>query len=348
MSQPDPLLPLWLQRKAGMPHSSLDVDWARNLAITRRIAASATECVFSYSLRDEAGELRPSSLLTETLDTALSEASSVDLRTALRVPLALPRRSLTDEVEDSSQIPWPREISAGGAQILKRQSACAFQSFATRRLGIEELDDADRGLNALDRGNILHAVLQAFWSKENPAGLPMRSRSDLFNAKAAGKLAEILDHHITAVFKERFAGASGEWWEAYLQVEQSRLHSVLLQWLDYELGRPDFIVEGREKEQTVNIDGLELHLRVDRIDQVERGRLILDYKTGKVTTAMWEGERPEEPQLPLYGAYGQVEDLRGVLFAQIRAEEMHFVGRTKDAAATVHSILQADPKLRTR
>jgi RecB family exonuclease len=122
---------------------------------------------------------------------------------------------------------------------------------------------------------------------------------------------------------------------------------VLLQWLDYELGRPDFIVEACEKEQTVKIDGLELHLRVDRIDRVDKGRLILDYKTGVASASMWEGERPDEPQLPLYGTHGGVEDLCGVLFAKIRAEEMHFVGSAKDPATTVYRNFSGRTKVKS-
>jgi RecB family exonuclease len=80
---------------------------------------------------------------------------------------------------------------------------------------------------------------------------------------------------------------------------------------------------------------LQLSLRVDRIDRVDGGRLILDYKTGKVSLSMWKGERPEEPQLPLYGVHGPVDDLCGVLFAQVRVGEMEFVGRTKDVTTTL-------------
>ncbi len=178
--------------------------------------------------------------------------------------------------------------------------------------------------------------MNSFWSKPNPGGVPLKSHSDLFNAKVHGYLPEILDFHIAEVFrKRRAADQGGGWSAAYLQVEQERLRSVLLQWLDYEIERRDFTVEACEKESDANINGLQLRLRVDRVDQVDGGRLILDYKTGKVSPAMWSGDRPDEPQLPLYAIHGQVDSLRGVLFAQVRAGDLLFKGRVEDANKTL-------------
>jgi probable DNA repair protein len=334
--EPNQLLPLWLQRKARMPHATIGEDWALNLAITQRLASSAPECVFSHAVHDETGELRPSTLLNDALQSPPPACSSERLRASLQAPALPQHHRRTEPIEDASSIPWPREIPAGGAEVLKRQSACAFQSFAVSRLGAEELNASERGLTPRDRGNIVHDVMNAFWSKPNPQGTPMSTRSDLLNAKASGSLSGILNFHIAEVFRKRQApGRDGEWSDAYLQIEQERLRSVLLRWLDYETTRTDFTVEACEKQCDANIDGLQLRLRVDRIDQVEGGRLILDYKTGEVSLAMWKSERPDEPQLPLYAVCGQIDSLRGVLFAQVHAGESFPVGRVEDAQKTV-------------
>jgi ATP-dependent helicase/nuclease subunit B len=334
--QPNPLLPLWLRRQAGMPHASSGEDWSLHLAIARRLAASAPACVFSYAGRDQQGDLRPSGLLTEAMGHALPAQSSEQLRALMEVPPEALRLPSTELTEDMSSIPWPAETHGGGADILKRQSACAFQSFAVRRLGAEAIDAAERGLTPLDRGNLVHKVMQSFWSEENPMALPMKSHRDLFHASVSGLLDDILKHHITRAFRELTGAAEGDpWWQAYLQVEQERLRSVLLQWLRYELDRTDFTVEACEKEAFANIHDVPLKLRVDRIDVVEGGRLILDYKTGAVSSAMWAGERPDEPQLPIYGVHGQVDGLRGVLFAQVRAGKMSLVGCAEDASTTI-------------
>jgi probable DNA repair protein len=331
--QPHPLLPLWLQQKAGMPHASLEAGWQLANEVTRRLAAVAPDCVFSYAGRDETGELRLSPLLREAFPPPLPAEA---FRETMHLPVAPLRPPRTVAFEDSPPVPWPRDLEAGGAAILKSQSACPFQAFANMRLGAEELRVAKRGLSPLDRGNILHDVLESLWSADAGAERCLHSRGDLLNAKANGSLQEIVEHHVDKVFAERRKPfEESEWTRQYLRLERKRLHNVLLQWLDYEAGRVDFTVAEREKQRKTEINGLKLTLRVDRVDLVEGGKLILDYKSGSVSPAMWEGERPDEPQLPLYGLHGGVEDLRGLLFAQIRAGKMGFAGRVENATATV-------------
>ena len=74
-----------------------------------------------------------------------------------------------------------------------------------------------------------------------------------------------------------------------------------------------------------------MNLKLDRIDELEDGaRVVLDYKTGQVTPARWFGDRPEDPQLPLYGVAAQQAGGDGpvaaVAFAQIRADQAAFSG----------------------
>ncbi|MBF0471797.1 MAG: PD-(D/E)XK nuclease family protein, partial [Gammaproteobacteria bacterium] len=54
-------------------------------------------------------------------------------------------------------------------------------------------------------------------------------------------------------------------------------------------------------------------------------QMVIDYKTGEVKPSQWFGERPEEPQLPLYSMTVR-GDIAGVLFAQVKAGDMAFKG----------------------
>ena len=64
---------------------------------------------------------------------------------------------------------------------------------------------------------------------------------------------------------------------------------------------------------------------VVRVDVLEDGaRAVIDYKTGSPRLAQWFGERPDEPQLPLYSL--TQEPVAAVLFAQLRKEESRFLG----------------------
>ncbi len=333
---PHPLLPLGLQHRTRMPHGSPDIDWEVGLAVIERIAGSAPECNFSYSQRNSSGELRPSVLPAQAIPQSSSWLASKEFRISLGVIEPHLHMDHTVMVADSPFIPWPKELTAGGADILRMQSACPFQAFASRRLGAKPLDDAERGLDAIDRGNILHRVLESLWSKETPVYPPLKTRDDLINAKAGGYLSAILEHHIDNAFRD-YSSSSGheEWALAYHRIEKERLHFRLSQWLDYEMKRPPFTVEEQEKTTKPQINGLQLNLRVDRIDQVDGGHIIVDYKTGDVSTARWRGDRPDEPQLPLYAIHGGIPDLVGVLFAQIRAGDVGFKGHVANNTITV-------------
>ncbi|MGI9332062.1 MAG: PD-(D/E)XK nuclease family protein, partial [Gammaproteobacteria bacterium] len=82
--------------------------------------------------------------------------------------------------------------------------------------------------------------------------------------------------------------------------------------------------------------GLRFGLRIDRIDTLEGGQaLLIDYKTGRSNSATsWMGERPDEPQLPLYAlAWSQrdvdgegPDDVGAIAFGQIHRAQTAFTG----------------------
>jgi RecB family exonuclease len=66
--------------------------------------------------------------------------------------------------------------------------------------------------------------------------------------------------------------------------------------------------------------------RIDRIDELaDGGRLLLDYKTGRVKLQSWLEERPDDPQLPLY-AVAERKDLAAVSYACLKPGETGFMG----------------------
>ncbi len=80
-----------------------------------------------------------------------------------------------------------------------------------------------------------------------------------------------------------------------------------------------------------SVRDLGLRLRVDRIDELPDGRLlIVDYKTGRAPPALGDlwGQRPRAPQLPLYAIAGKAE---AIAFAQISAGDIRWIGVGQDA-----------------
>ena len=172
-----PLLPVALQRRAKMPHCDAATDTDLALTITRRIAESAPECIFSYARQSKEGELRPSPILSAIFEDAnVQEVSSADFKKRISVPESLSLNSQAESTVIPSQIvPWAVDRVAGGADVLKDQGACPFRAFVKRRFAAQPLNRTEWGLDAAQRGSLLHSVLEAIWSPQSPEQFRMLS-----------------------------------------------------------------------------------------------------------------------------------------------------------------------------
>ena len=131
----------------------------------------------------------------------------------------------------------------------------------------------------------------------------------------------ILRTHIHQSLRRFREHAEESWQRTLLDIEADRIENRLTNWLRVEKLRPDFTVVKTEATlEQMHLGGVELRCRIDRIDQVELGLVLLDYKTGKVDSKACDGERPDEPQLPAYAVLRQdsaIDEttLAGVAFA---------------------------------
>jgi RecB family exonuclease len=337
-----PLLPTDLQKRGGMPHASAEDDWGLARVVTERIAASTPVAVFSCADRNKDGDLRPTPLLEQIVQD-VSWQTSAAFSKEIGAAAEKPELVKLDEIRDASgTIAWPGEECAGGASVLRDQAACPFRAFAAKRLNAEPLNRGDWGLSAMQRGALLHEVMERLWSPEKGA---LNTLADLLAAIADERLGAVIGEVIGEVFAPLVKKHGGDaWMAAYLTSEQRRLAKLLDKWLrEHEANRVPFTVEATEKKlDNVSVGGLKLRLRADRIDLLENGqRLLLDYKSGEVSVKDWEGERPDEPQLPLYATFGNVEDVCGVLFARIKAEETGFEGCVSDQSVLKGAGLKA-------
>jgi probable DNA repair protein len=296
-----PLLPWQLQRSLGLPGTDPARDHATALALTRRISASAREVVFSFAAQAEEGEQRPSPVL-----------AALDLEPLPHLPAESPAPALPlEDFADDTPIPGlPDRVTPGGAQVLASQAACAFRAFAEHRLFSTAPGLRPLGLDALERGSIVHRVMEHFWNlvpdQSELRALPLTERHAM------------LDECIARALAKPQRSAETSWDTAYLTTQRLRLRDLLRPWLDNELARPPFAVRKNEEPREVALGPLRLSLRVDRIDETEAGRVILDYKTGLAAPSQWLTDRPDAPQLPLYAVVSE-EPVAGVAFALLRA-----------------------------
>lgn len=318
-----PLLPISIQRQAGMPHANADDDRQLAQSATNRLLATTPHVTFSRARQNNDGELRPSPIVA----ALAAENFTTDAATNPPTP-----EDFLESWQESAPIPFPGGLAPGGATLLRDQAACPFRAFAAHRLRAAEIPKPDWGLTPIARGILLHDILRRFWSATEPRRIA--TRDDLISAIGQGELPSILAHHIHASFHALLPPDLAEpWLLAYLESEKRRLTGLLTSWLTLESNRQPFTVEHCEQRlHNITIGPLQLNLQADRIDLLpDNTRLLIDYKTGLVTDSAWLGDRPDEPQLPLYAVYGNVEDVSGLLFAQIRAQGSQFIGRLREA-----------------
>ncbi len=219
------------------------------------------------------------------------------------------------------QVPLPAGTSQrGGTQVLADQSACPFRAFAIHRLRAREMDEADVGLSALERGSVVHKALELLWgelrTQARLKALPREALDSLIRSSADRALGQFASRRESSRALDQFR-----------KLEQSRLEGLLRKWLEVENNRPNFEVIQNESARTVPVSGLMLDIRVDRIDRYDDGtHAIIDYKTSKeISTKMWQGERPEAPQIPLYATTSDVPVLE-VAFAQVATASVKWKG----------------------
>ncbi len=299
-----PLLSWSLKRELGMPGPDFAADQAHASQQVRHLAGAAGSIVFSYA-REAAEEKQR---VSPALDGLALQAMSVEPGAADDAP-----EIELEAVLDRSRLPPPAggPIS-GGAAVLRAQAACGFRAFAERRLFATALDPREAGMDARERGEVVHRVLERFWERVEKQDVLRRMTLEERDAR----LAESIDFALS----DALNGAGPGWDQAYLETQRQRLMSLGRRWLTLELERRlPFTVARRESEtRDAAIGPLRLSLRVDRIDQTDHGAVLIDYKTGKAGHLDWLGERPNEPQLPLYAVLAG-EHLHAIGFGAVRA-----------------------------
>jgi ATP-dependent helicase/nuclease subunit B len=321
-----PLLPVEIQRDAGMPHATPQLDWELASSITNRLLGSACEVHFSYAKQNETTEARPSRLIVQIAGNA------EELTPDLVAPAG--EGQLTVTFQDFSRIPFPPGNVAGGAAVLTAQSQCPFKAFATARLAAQHWEPAEAGLTASQRGLLLHSVLHSVWAGP-PDGI--RSHAELLSlgdrkAFVAGHVQRALARELRPHHRELMP-------RRYLELEELRLTGLVVEWLNYEAARIEFQIAETEVKRTGHIEGLTLDLRLDRVDRLSGGsQLVVDYKSGNVSPSCWDLPRPDDVQLPLYAGFAldhEHERLGGLVFAKVRTGNMAFAGRLRSATATL-------------
>ncbi len=204
---------------------------------------------------------------------------------------------------------------SGGAGLLGQQSVCPARAFLERRLGAREIHIPRCGIDPRARGKLVHWVLHAFFGQ-------VSSRAELVDL-APDRLDRTLDELLQQGVRQCFGRRRGLTAQL-LRLEVLRLKPLLQEFLEIEADREDFAVVDRELEQEIEFGGLAVRLRLDRIDRLANGSLlVIDYKTGQADLTGWSIERPREPQMP---AYAVVSGASALGLARLTVRYRGYVG----------------------
>ena len=309
---PVALLPIRLQRQYGVISASPGLQLAAAIELQSRWPKRAGQCVFSHADAAEGNASSPSPLLPKDasrLSPAFGSVPQPHWRALFETAPAL--QSLWDELAP----PHAGNERTHGVATLRAQSRCAFRGFAETRLDVQRLEQPVPGFSDRERGELVHHALEHVWSMLHDStalqALLPEAQAQLLDAAATRALA--------IVCKRR---DPGRLWQ---QRERIRLHNLLGNWLQLERARAPFSIEALEQgDQIARFAGLEFKVRIDRVDRLADGaRILIDYKTG-AASADWRGERPDNPQLPIYALLRR-EALAAVAYAKVNAAESGFV-----------------------
>jgi len=321
-AKPNPLIPVGLQCDYGTPNAISEVQTKFAQRIHERLMTSAEQVIFSSAKLDGDRELRVSPLMGKIANPSNHMPLAQTLGEALagKMPAKVVDKPW-DWVEDHQAPPVTAgEHVSGGTGLLRAQAICPAWAFYQYRLHARELKEPVDGLDAMDRGTLVHHVLELFWRDQNSQSL--NASPEVIQANL-----DAIAEQVIIEFNEKHDGVFSE---NFVRLEKERLVKLVMMWLEtYEKDRASFEVVACEEERTLEIEGVSIKLVVDRIDQLDDGRqLIMDYKTGNaVDFKNWGQEIITEPQLPIYAAFAlEGQEVAGVCFAKVRWDNAGFSG----------------------
>ncbi len=307
---PEAFLPAGWQRARGVMQASAERALERASRLTTQLASSARHVVASHVIAADSTPRGVSPLCDWTLES----------RAPLPTPtmLAITSAPTLKRVVDATipELPAGSRIK-GGVRVVELQSDCPFRAAAALRFRADAWPRTGIGLTAMERGNLVHAAMASLWSSlEDQATL-----LDLDDPSLQARIAAAV-----GIAHKEIAGARWRSMPAVIAgAEASRLAGLMFSFLcEHEAKRPPFRVICNEEPIDLAIGHLDLALRIDRVDAIDGGVAVIDYKTGSLPPlGQWLIPRPVAPQTGLYALALKQRDpslnLRAVALASIKS-----------------------------
>lgn len=314
-SQLNPFIPRSVAEEFGLPRCNQEQELAFAQRTLGHWRSCGAELHFSYTRMENDSPQLPSKLVLDAIaddgNTHTTSATVTGTKQpaaySLRHPLMINQGANLELVEDALGTRLTQPHIKGGTGILKNQANCPFKAFATSRLGLKQPRDAKDFLDALDRGNSLHKILENL----------MRIYSDSDAIKQIST-AEI-EKQCRLVLKTHRGLPN-----SFIENEVWRIVDLVQQWLALEAQRRPFKISGIEQNFELDLGGTTFSLKIDRVDQVDEQEVIIDYKSNSNTVNGALSEPISDPQLPAYALLS--DKVAGVYFASIKDQKVNVDG----------------------
>lgn len=322
---PNPLLPA--ASRSAIPRMNPDGQFAHYHALTRKLCAAAGEVHLSWSKDAGEGPRGRSGIL--------QAAPANDAPDKAPDPAVLQPPEL-ESINDTAGFAYDRSGPIripGGAGFFSRQAACPLWAYLAYRLGADFPAAPQPFADPMFRGILLHRALKALYSQaDSGRGIPGSSAIVPAINEALGDSA----------VRARLT-ATG------MTAERKRLQRILGDWLELDASRQGFTVKELETARRIELNGAEIKVQIDRIDQLDDGRwFLVDYKSsgaGGSRALKWLDARIQEVQLPLYAvlldSVGKAIGGVSLAAAGYGSKQVGFDGITDDATSKYRGIRQA-------
>ncbi len=296
--EPNPFIPYEIRNEHSIPRSNPQRELKFAEQSVHRLLMAAPDVHLSFSLHEGDMNLEMSPLLKQfAADEKVAHQSN-------RIKDQVLRMNQLEEFTESAFLPvtvseenqFGMEGVPSGYALIKDQADCPFRAFARHRLNSQRYPSPEIDFDNLDRGNLIHKAMELFWSKTSDQKnlFDLSNRDDELEKRVEQCVQKALE-----ICSERTAGQS-----QFHKLEIERNVHVIREWIrEVELKRPEFKVLRQEESISVNLSGLKLRLRIDRVDEIsDDGLLLIDYKTGKDAKPRdwFKDDEIRSPQLPLY------------------------------------------------
>lgn len=333
-ADPNPFLPVELLAEAGVPEATSEGQLAKAQRVVQALMTTSTDVTVSSFEHDDRGScIGASELFGSWPAPACSTAVSVGFKGN-----EVGKLDRTDFVEEA--VPPVSDDESkhlkGGVSVFQNFANEPFFAFACNRLGAREFPVPVIGFDPRIQGTMLHLCLEVFWK--------MVITQKALKAMSALELEATLRDAIEQASIRLLYKLEWRYGRRMIKLEQNRLSSLLLAWMDIEKARVlPFEVIGFERKTDVNVFGVELTITLDRIDKIELAKdefktMLFDYKSGaKFTFKRLNAEKLLEPQLPIYATQVEptelgVGSIEGISLAQVNAKKLYIHTRSSFSA----------------